>query len=268
MSHETFEELAALNAIGAATAAEDEALRRHLESCASCAAVAREYVEAAALMATSLDPIEPPAALRDQIRAATLTRSAQPEIELGETTARRRRQRPQWWLATAATFFLALWGWSELRVRTARTQIDELQARGKFLEESNRRLQREKENLAGTLGTIAAPDTRMIALSGQEVAPSASARVFLDPARRRAFVFFHNLPPNSGDKSYELWIIRADMAAPQPAGVFDVGEDGEAQLSVENLPVGVELKALAVTLEPRGGVAAPTGKMYLVGSSS
>jgi len=35
---------------------------------------------------------------------------------------------------------------------------------------------------------------------------------------------------------------------------------------VQNIPVDTLIKALAVTLEPRGGVQSPTGQKYLVGS--
>lgn len=41
--------------------------------------------------------------------------------------------------------------------------------------------------------------------------------------------------------------------------MFNVDKNGSASLLVENLPVDTEMKALAVTLEPKGGVAAPTG---------
>lgn len=269
MTHEEFDNLAALDAIGASSVHEAAELRRHLGSCPECAAAAREYEEAATLMAQSLEPVTPPADVREQILAAV--RGATPAAEFAETTLvswRSRRMKPVWWLATAATFFLALWGWAELRIRTVRMEVQELRAANKALDEQNRQLSRQSEALASTLEVLTASQTRTISLAGQEVAPSASARVFLDPERRRAFVFFHDLPPNPGDKSYQLWIIRADSPQPQPAGTFNVDPKGEAQLSVENLPVGKELKALAVTLEPRGGAAAPTGAKYLVGASS
>ncbi len=266
MSHEDFENLAALDAVDALSREEKESLRRHLESCAQCAAAAVAYGEASTLIATSLDPVEPPSAIRERIRDAVLGGPAG-ETTVREFTLAQRARRPAWWLATAATVFLALWGFTELRLRAIRGRIHELQAARQGLEESNRRLEEEKETLSATMRALTASQTQSIALAGQEVAPTASARVFLDPQNRRAFIFFHQLPPNPGDKSYQLWIIRADSPKPQPAGVFDVDERGEAQLSVQNLPVGKELKALAVTLEPRGGGKAPTGKMYLVGSS-
>jgi anti-sigma-K factor RskA len=116
------------------------------------------------------------------------------------------------------------------------------------------------------MAALASADTQQIALSGQQVAPAASARVFLEPRQRRAIVFFNNLPANAKDKSYQLWIIAGDK--PRSAGVFDV-VDGNATISVENLPVSTEIKALAVTLEPRGGVAQPTNtNFYVMGKSS
>ena len=112
---------------------------------------------------------------------------------------------------------------------------------------------------------MASRDTQQIALSGQQVAPAASARVFLEPEKRRAVVFFYNLPANAKDKSYQLWIIAGDK--PRSAGVFDAGRNGNATISIENLPVSTEIKALAVTLEPRGGVAQPTNtRFYVMGS--
>jgi hypothetical protein len=44
---------------------------------------------------------------------------------------------------------------------------------------------------------------------------------------------------------------------------------GNATITVENLPVATEIKALAVTLEPRGGVAQPTNaNFFVMGNSS
>lgn len=264
MKHEDFENLAALHAIDALSPVEKESLRQHLESCPDCAGAAAEYRDASTLIATSIDPVQPPPAARDRIRNAVVGDRAD-EVTIRDSTMTQRARRPAWWLAAAAVVFLALWGWTEMRLIALRAQFDELRAAKQGLEESNRRLQQDRGTLSATMRALTASQTRTIALAGQQVAPSASARVFLDSQNRRAFIFFHQLPPNPGDKSYQLWIIRADSPKPQPAGVFNVDERGEAQLSVENLPVGKEFKALAVTLEPRGGVAAPTGKMYLVG---
>ena len=61
MTHEEIQQLAALDAIGAATADEAAELRRHLATCADCRRAADELNEAAALLALGVDPVAPPA---------------------------------------------------------------------------------------------------------------------------------------------------------------------------------------------------------------
>jgi hypothetical protein len=246
MTHEEFESIAALDALGVAGGREAGALRIHLAGCLPCRRVRIEYGEAAALMATDLDPVLPPRFMRERIVASVRSEE---------------RSDTAWWLAAAASLFFVLWGWRELALRSAtgrevsqRAQIEELR--------------QQNETLSSEMAALAAAGTKTIALTGQEVAPAASARVFLEPDRRRAIVFFNDLPSNPGDKSYQLWIIRADQPKPMSAGVFDVSATGKASITIENLPVATEIKALAVTLEPKGGVDQPTNTRFYVAGSN
>ena len=258
MTHEEFQDVAALDAIGAASPDEERELGDHLAGCAECRRVRDEYGEAVTLLARGLDPVAPPAELRERVVSGE---------DENVVDARRRFGASAWWLATAATLFLALWGWRELAMRVEREKATTQQAEIRRLSEENALLSQRNDKLSAEMASLASRDTRQIALSGQQVAPSASARVFLEPERRRAIVFFYNLPENAKDKSYQLWVIAGDK--PKSAGVFDVTRSGNASISVENLPVATEIKALAVTLEPRGGVAQPTNaNFYVMGKSS
>ena len=248
--HETFESIAALDAIGVATAEEARDLRVHLGGCVPCRRARDEYAEALTLLIT---PVMPPRGVRAQVLEAM--ESAAPASA---------RNVNAWWLATAATLFLALWGWREMAVRASRDHAASQQAEITRLHEENARLEQRSAKLSAEIAALAGAETRTIALSGQEIAPSARAKVFLEPNRRRALVFFHNLPANPGDKSYQLWIIRADQPKPVSAGVFDADKHGAASISIENLPVETEIKGLAVTLEPKGGVAQPTNTNFVV----
>ena len=46
--------------------------------------------------------------------------------------------------------------------------------------------------------------------------------------------------------------------------MFDVAAGGNATLSIDNLPVLTEIKALAVTMERRGGADQPSEKKFYV----
>ena len=262
MIHEEFESIAALDAIGAATADEERRLREHLASCAGCRAAREEYGEAAALLARQVEPVAPPPDVRARILNAVDAGAGESASNVVELESRRRSN--AWWLATAATLFLALWGWREIGIRVAREKVRSQEAEIAQLRGQTDVLNQHKEKLSVAMSAMASAGTRTISLAGAQASPEASARVFLDPEKRRAFVFFSNLPANAADKSYQLWIIRADQPQPQSAGVFDVAPNGNASVTVENLPVATEMKALAVTLEPKGGVEQPTNTNFFV----
>lgn len=260
-THEEFESIAALDAIGAATAEESATLRAHLETCAGCARVLDEYAEAATLLARQLDPVAPPAGVRERIVSDT---TGEENLEEAGDNVVDASSRFNWWLATAATLFLALWGWRELAISAAKARIHDQDATIKQLTDENTLLAEQRAKLATEMSALANADTHSITLTGQAASPAASARVFVEPKVRRALVFFYNLPANGDDKSYQLWIIRADQAKPQSAGVFSAAKDGRATVTVDNLPTDVAIKAFAVTLEPRGGVEQPTNTNFIV----
>lgn len=237
MTHEEYESIAALDVLGVITTSDAAILGAHLSGCIPCRHARDEYAEAATLLARGLVPVAPPRVLRAAIMES-VTRAVP-------------KQRGAWWFAAAATLLIGIWVWREGDQRASITA-----------------LRQQNEKLSAAMNAIASEGTRTIALAGQEVAPSASAKVFLEPDRRRAIVFFYDLPPNPGDKSYQLWIIRADQPKPMSAGVFDVTKSGTASITIENLPVATEMKALAVTLEPKGGAPQPTNTRFYVAGSA
>jgi anti-sigma-K factor RskA len=113
------------------------------------------------------------------------------------------------------------------------------------------------------VAVLAAPDLARIDLAGQPAAPSASARAFW--SRSRGLVFTaSNLPAPPPGRAYQLWVLTA-QPAPISAGMLTPDGNGHVNARFDmsvDLPRPV---AMAVTLEPEGGVPAPTGDKYLVG---
>lgn len=251
MTHEDFQAIAARSAAGAASAEEQRLLDEHVRLCSECQKAPDGVAEASVLIGKSLDPVSPPADPGARIVG-----------EPGDADDRRFGVHV-WWLATAATLFLALWGWREIGIRVLRERVSSKNAEIRRLAQQNWSLSQQRERLSEEMAALATVNTKAIALTGQPVAPSASASVFLEPETRRAVVFFSNLPQNPGDKSYQLWVLRGDESQRTSAGVFDVSR-GSAAITTENLPPATEIKGLAVTLERRGGSEQPTNADYYV----
>jgi anti-sigma-K factor RskA len=109
------------------------------------------------------------------------------------------------------------------------------------------------------------PATQVVALAGQAPAPTARARMMWHEKAGGVFVAT-GLPAAPAGKAYQLWAI-AGSNAPVSAGVFSVDASGAGSLSVRPLPGVTTVNAFAVTLEPAGGLPAPSGEIYLLGKS-
>lgn len=108
-------------------------------------------------------------------------------------------------------------------------------------------------------------DTEIVALSGREPAPAARARMIWN-APVGGLLVAAGLPPAPAGKAYQLWAI-VGKNPPVSAGVFTVDAKGTGSLRVPPL-IGVgKVDVFAVTLEPAGGLPAPSGQMYLAGKS-
>lgn len=125
-----------------------------------------------------------------------------------------------------------------------------------------------KAELRGQQAIIAMlrdPATQVVTLAGQAPAPAARARMMWHEKVGGVFLA-SGLPAPPPGKAYQLWAI-AGGNAPVSAGVFTVDAGGSGSLSVRPLPGVSAVSAFAVTLEPAGGLPAPSGEMYLLGKS-
>jgi hypothetical protein len=118
------------------------------------------------------------------------------------------------------------------------------------------------------LKVLSAKNINVIIMSGLEVNPAGYGKMILDPSKKQAIMQVSNLPETSKDKDYQLWVIKDSK--PISNGVFAISNEKENNyfmitiLSVQDLK---NINAFAITLEPKGGVPQPTGKMYLLGNA-
>ena len=124
------------------------------------------------------------------------------------------------------------------------------------------RLQDRVAELQSAMGVLAAPDLVSIDLAGQPPAPQASARALWSRANGMVFTV-SNLPPLPAGRVYQVWVVTAQ--APISAGLLTPGAEGAEQAFFSTPPDIPPPAAVAVSIEPAGGVPAPTGQIYLVG---
>lgn len=287
MRHEEYKDLLALEAAGAVDPSEARSLGAHLSSCAECRAELEELREAAAALAYTVAPAEPPphlrASLLEQVRALKPA-SDEPEARAANSVAEARRLvgRLSLWqlfgarpslgfgaavaaltLAALAGLSVVLWGrTSELSAEVARLT--------ERLGASEGELARERGQLARVQEVnefLTAPGARVMDLAGTKTAPQASARVAFDRSTGRVLLLAYDLPPAPQGKAYQLWFI-AGTKPPLPGGVFKTDARGRASFA-DRLPAEAQdPNAFAVTLEDERGVQSAEGAMYLLGSDS
>lgn len=278
---ERLQELTSLSALGLLKDDEQTELQRELQARPSLADDLRALRQIVIGLAQAVPLIDPPAYLRERVLTAITGRAP---ATLSTSTAVGAPamvvQRPSaWpaWLATAAALIAALGvGFYALnlrgRVDTMASDIASANARASSAEQQLVQLRQalgvaesETQKVRLQAAVLIAPDMARIDLAGQPVAPGAAARAFW--SRQKGMVFAASqLPALPAGKVYQLWVVPGGAgAAPISAGLLTPDASGGVTLQIATPPDIPTPVALAVTLEPAGGVPAPTGEKFLVG---
>src|SRR5262245_37111366 len=260
--HDALREQLPVYAIGALTGAERAAVEAHVRGCTACAAELAQFAPVSSALAQIVPQHDPPAALRARVLAAAGARVVALPARRPATT---------WapWLAAAAMLLVTIGAAGYAVSLRERVRVLEAELRDALLrvEEGERRVNvalRAAADAQTPLSILMAPDVRRIDLAGQAVAPSASARTFW--SRSRGVVLTAaNLPALPPGRTYQLWFVTAQ--AKVNVGLLKPDADGRAIAILSNATDLPDPAAVAVTIEPDGGVPQPTGAMYLVGAA-
>jgi anti-sigma-K factor RskA len=257
MNREEIGDLAAAYALGGLDGA-DRARFEALLSAGDPEAVAalRDFEGTLADLAAATPEAPPPA-----VKAALMERiAAAPPAARAGARPLPRRGRAIWPVvlsgAMAAGIAAIVVGWS-----VSSTYEKRLDALANDAEQ----LKAELRSQQTVIAILRDPATQVVALAGQAPAPTARARMMWHEKAGGVFVAT-GLPAAPAGRAYQLWAI-AGSNAPVSAGVFNVDASGVGSLSVRPLPGVSTVNAFAVTLEPAGGLPAPSGEMYLLGKS-
>jgi anti-sigma-K factor RskA len=271
-THEQLEEMAVAFVLGVLEEPERSELLAHIEAgCDLCTTLYPQLAGLVAHLPLAVEPVPPPAGLRDRIlTAAGVTGSAGSESRDRRVVQPEFRPRRGGWVpalalaaGVAAVFFLVRMVQLNNDLVRART---EAVARAADVERLTRELDGVKATVAqqtALLDLLEQPGSGLVTLASLAPAPEATGKVLWDAVRGRGYLWVRRLPIDPEGKDYQLWAI-VD-GAPVSAGVFSVSTDGEALVPLLDIGANPAVSAFAITLEPAGGVPAPTGDMVLLG---
>ena len=101
-------------------------------------------------------------------------------------------------------------------------------------------------------------------LTDSSLESPASGVVYVEPARSRALLIAHSLPPVTDDQRYQIWLFTA-AGERLSGGTFAADDNGHGQIVFEAPRPLADFAALGVSVEPAAGSAAPTTPLALGG---
>lgn len=261
MHSERFEELAALQALGIPLGADADEFALHLAGCEVCEALLVGFKESASALSTSAPPVRPSPAVRERLLRSLGASVSPGHAAPAPAPARGPGSLARRIFAAAAALLLLLLLTDDARIRREREDLRSQRA------DLSDRLSTAEKSLARRdlqARVLESDDVRMLFLGGKDPQPQARAKVFWSAKARRGVLVAANLQPLQAGKQYELWVFSAGK--PVPVCVFDVDPAGRVLVESPDMSTVDSAQKFAVTVEPRGGVPAPTGPIVLVGS--
>lgn len=118
----------------------------------------------------------------------------------------------------------------------------------------------------GVIEVLTAPGLQVRLLQRAKLGLATEGHVLWNE-RRKAWLFYaFGMPPAPQGKEYQVWFM-TEKEGPVSAGLFSPDKTGVGQvLAAPPSKLYGKIQAVAVTLEPAGGLPKPSGEMYLRGS--
>src|SRR5262245_12270115 len=236
------------------------ALLEHLAECPACQRSLRDYVQVARMLPYDAPDVAPPPTLRARILTAVeesgaalpataLTPVAAPESQVTMRAGDQPR-RLRWlpWFRPAygavAAAFVALLVWNLALQRQVDTQAAQLTA--------------SRSSWQTMIALLNNSAVRWYAVTGD----GTNGHFWATPQGQVACLVVQGLPPLHEGQVYQVWLVHGDEHA--SGGTFEARDGNGWVLVRSNEPLS-NYDSVGVTIEPRGGSAAPSGTPVLQG---
>jgi len=227
-------------------------LREHLGTCGEC----RRELEALrgdmALLALSTSGPHPPQRSRERLMKAI---AAEPRLAMKHKSRFvMGRLQPRWlsWTPIAVALLLVIFSAALVRENIV------LRARRDGLALELEQTKRKAALAMEVMDMMNDPQLPRQTLVSASKPPQPQLKTIYQPQKGHVLLMANNLPVLPDDKVYELWLLPANGGAPMPAGTFTPDAKGNTMMMHAMDNGGIDAKAFAVTIEPRGGSQTPT----------
>ena len=112
---------------------------------------------------------------------------------------------------------------------------------------------------------LISPEAKLVTLGEPKLAPLPVGHAAYLPKSGTLVFVASRLRPLAANKTYALWMIPANGAAPAAAGLFRPDAAGNAAVLPPSMAVGVPVKSFIVTVEDASGAATPTLPIVMTG---
>jgi anti-sigma-K factor RskA len=221
-------------ALDAVDGPERDRFEHHLRRCRPCGNEVRGLAETATSLAMAV-AMSPPPRLKDRVMAAAaVTRQVPPPVD----HRRLRRAARSSWVPRLATAVAAV-------------GVAVAVALGVIQVSTQHRLDSARAQNQAIAAVLAAPDARIVT---QATSAGGTASVVVSRAERKIVFTSAGLPPLSGGKVYQLWLIGPPRV--RSAGLLPQPSAGKtAPVLASGLVAGDKV---GMTVEPAGGTTLPT----------
>jgi anti-sigma-K factor RskA len=248
MVHEDYKEMIPARALSALDAAEAQALNEHLENCAECRRELDEWQATAAALALGANPAEPSPKVRERILDEVRKDQSESKVVPFRSTSRN------------------LWSsFGSLGAMAAAVLFTALIVGVVVLWRQNNAMRVEMAQSQEFVQLVTSPGARVAELKSSPVGGGATATVAYN-SNGHAMLVASNLPRLPQGKAYQLWFIVGNKP-PMPGKTFAPDNNGQGVMKEEMPREALNSPVFAVTVEPAGGVPAPTGPIYLSSSA-
>lgn len=164
----------------------------------------------------------------------------------------------------AAIVLLIGIGFQYIQLDQVNTQVVNATTDKAKIEKQLNELEVTNKQTETSLAIIRDGNNTVIALGGQEVAPSSSAKVYWNKATEVVYIDAAGLPEPPKGMVYQVWALKLNPLTPTSIGLLDHFDKNNSRIFAVNNTGDAE--AFGITLEPAGGSLSPTmEQLYTLG---